>query len=224
MKLDQQDMVHRLNGQTLRLLPERAIYWQEKDVLLVADLHLGKEATFRAAGIPLPEGPSGETLSRLTAVLRHTGSSRLIVLGDLFHGDNAILAMSASIDNWRRQHQDLAVELVAGSHDRWSGQIPQTWQIKVHYQPLVEEPFILCHYPESSATTYCLAGHLHPGIVLKDRSRADALRLPCFYFGREYGVLPPFGEFTGLTPLSPGPGDTLYVIGDGEIITLPSRL
>ncbi|MDJ0623378.1 MAG: ligase-associated DNA damage response endonuclease PdeM [Desulfocapsaceae bacterium] len=223
MKTDQHDVVHHCNGQNLLLLPERAIYWQDENALLAADLHLGKEATFRAAGIPLPEGPSSETLVRLTAALQRTGASSLIILGDLFHGDNAIAAISTLMDDWRRLHQGLVIELVAGSHDHWSGQIPEQWQIEVHHSSLVRGPFTLRHYPEAVDNSYCLAGHLHPGVVLKDRSRADAMRLPCFYFGKEFGVLPPFGEFTGLTPLSPFSEDILFVIGDGQVIALPSK-
>ena len=40
----------------LRLLPERAVWWAEQETLLVADLHLGKPASFRAGGAPVPEG------------------------------------------------------------------------------------------------------------------------------------------------------------------------
>lgn len=224
MKEAQHDLVHRICGQTLHLLPERAIYWQEKSVLLAADLHLGKEATFRAAGIPLPEGPSNETLKRLTSVLRRTGAVKLIVLGDLFHGNKAIPAVAPFLEEWRHQHQNLLIDLVVGSHDRWSGEIPKSWRIEAHRESLLHKPFILRHYPAAFEDGYCLAGHLHPGVVLRDRSRADALRLPCFYFGKEFGVLPPFGEFTGLIPISPDPKDTLFVIGDGQVFALPQKL
>ena len=45
-----------LAGEAVRLLPERAIYWERERALVVADLHWGKAATFRAAGVPLPPG------------------------------------------------------------------------------------------------------------------------------------------------------------------------
>ncbi len=37
-----------LRGQHLVLLPERAAYWREQEMLLIADMHCGKAATFRA--------------------------------------------------------------------------------------------------------------------------------------------------------------------------------
>ena len=52
-------------GETLVLLPERAAYWPARKSLFVADFHLGKAATFRRAGIPLPSGTTSENVERL---------------------------------------------------------------------------------------------------------------------------------------------------------------
>ena len=41
-------------GEPLHLLPERALWWPAARVLFVADLHLGKAATYRALGQPVP--------------------------------------------------------------------------------------------------------------------------------------------------------------------------
>ena len=42
-------------GERLVLLPEKAVFWPSEKTLIVADLHLGKTAAFRAAGIGVPE-------------------------------------------------------------------------------------------------------------------------------------------------------------------------
>jgi metallophosphoesterase superfamily enzyme len=52
------------------LLPGRAAFLPASATLLVADLHLGKAATFRQAGIPVPEGSAQADLARLTPVPR----------------------------------------------------------------------------------------------------------------------------------------------------------
>lgn len=46
----------RCAGYTFQLLPQRALWWASEKTLLVADVHLGKGATFRALGQPLPRG------------------------------------------------------------------------------------------------------------------------------------------------------------------------
>ncbi|MBT8334914.1 MAG: DEAD/DEAH box helicase, partial [Deltaproteobacteria bacterium] len=122
------DITHTLCGQTLHLMPERCVFWQEERALLAADLHLGKEGTFRAAGIPLPDGPSLETLERLKLALERTGARRLFILGDLFHGENAVATVAPIMDVWRHNHP-LAIDLISGSHDQWSGELPKAWQI-----------------------------------------------------------------------------------------------
>ena len=213
------DITHILCGQTLHLMPERCVFWQEEQALLVADLHLGKEGTFRAAGIPLPDGPSRETLERLKLALERTEARRLFVLGDLFHGENAVATVAPIVNAWRHNHP-VAIDLMSGSHDRWSGELPKAWQIRVHHEPFHFGPFTFCHYPEEHPQTYCLAGHLHPGVLLKDRSNTDALRLPCFWFGKTSAVLPAFGFFTGLTMVKRQPGCACFVIADTMVVPL----
>ena len=56
-----------ISGEQLDLLPEKAIWWPRRRTLLVADVHCGKDATFRAMGVPVPvrEGEWGASgLSR----------------------------------------------------------------------------------------------------------------------------------------------------------------
>jgi uncharacterized protein len=53
----------------LNLLPERAAFAPAAKTLFVADLHLGKAATFRAFGAPAPTGVSEETLRRLADLI-----------------------------------------------------------------------------------------------------------------------------------------------------------
>ena len=55
-----------VDGQTLMLLPEKAIFLPESDTLLVADAHFGKATSFRQLGVPVPKGTTEETLGVLT--------------------------------------------------------------------------------------------------------------------------------------------------------------
>ena len=103
-----------LAGETVTLLPERALYWPRRAALLIADLHLGKDATFRASGVPLPGGTTAADLARLSVALERSGARRLVILGDFFHArrgrDPALLAEVAA---WRAAHADLEIVLVA---------------------------------------------------------------------------------------------------------------
>ena len=53
-----------LYGQRLVLLPERAVFWKQAKMLIVADPHFGKAQVFRDSGIPIPGGPTAEDIRR----------------------------------------------------------------------------------------------------------------------------------------------------------------
>jgi hypothetical protein len=42
-------------GQQIWLSPERCIYWEEQQTLVLSDMHIGKSAHFRKAGIAIPQ-------------------------------------------------------------------------------------------------------------------------------------------------------------------------
>ena len=46
-------------------------------------------------------------------------------------------------------------------------------------------------------------------------------RLPCFWFSRSVGVLPAFGDFTGLSDVEPLTGDRVFVIARDEVLEVP---
>ena len=69
----------------MRPLAAGALYWQEEDTLLVADLHLEKGAAFAALGMLLPPYDTRTTLERLAKVIAAVEPSRVVALGDSFH-------------------------------------------------------------------------------------------------------------------------------------------
>lgn len=214
------DIVFELRGEPLRLLPERAVYHEKAGTLLVADPHFGKSAAFRAAGLAVPGGTTAGTLARLDAVLARTGARRLVVLGDFFHARaGQVPAMLDALAAWRARHSGLDVVLVRGNHDRNAGDPPPELEIWSVEPPLVEGPFALSHHPQPVSGCYALAGHLHPAVVLRGAARQRE-RLPCFWFGAEVGVLPAFGEFTGMAEIRPGAGDRVFVSTGDEVLAV----
>lgn len=205
-------------GETLWLLPERAIWWPAGGMLMVADAHIGKAAAFRALGQPVPPGTTADNLARLrTLALRHPARD-LVFLGDFLHARAArTAAVLLALHDWRRAlPARLRVTLVRGNHDLHAGDPPAELHIDVVTEPLAAGPFALCHMPGRSAAGYVLAGHLHPAFSLRGAG-ADAVRLPCFLFDEEGAILPAFGAFTGHATVRPAPGARVFVIGDGRV-------
>jgi DNA ligase-associated metallophosphoesterase len=205
-------------GESLELLPERALLWPARATLVLADPHFGKTAAFRAGGIPVPPGTTTQDLARLDSLVRTRTPGRLVILGDFFHARAGraedILAQIAA---WRERNPQLAIDLVAGNHDRRAGAPPAAWRIRVHEAPLADGPFLFCHEPPDRvpARRYALAGHVHPAFSMEDRT--SRLRAPCFLFGARRALLPAFGGFTGTRSVRPEPGERVYVVGEDEV-------
>ncbi|MFT3721471.1 ligase-associated DNA damage response endonuclease PdeM [Pseudorhodoferax sp.] len=212
-------------GEALALLPERALWWPARRTLLVADLHLGKAASFRAAGQPVPVGTTQRNLARLDALIARHAPRQLVVLGDFLHAASARTpALLAALADWRARHAALAVTLVRGNHDGHAGDPPPGLDIATVDEPHRLGPFACCHHPRPHAmpsTPFVLAGHLHPACVLHGPGR-DRLRLPCFVAEAGQAVLPAFGEFTGGWRVEAAPGRRRYVVGGGQVWALPA--
>ena len=213
------DLHLELAGEPVRLLPERALFWPGACALIVADVHWGKAAAFRSAGIPIPGGATRRVLDRLDAAIARTGARRMIVLGDLFPARAGRVATRTitALRSWREEREHLEIQLVRGNHDRHAGDPPIDLRVNCLDAPTFLPPFVLRHEPRPADAGYTLAGHVHPGIVLSGRGLFTE-RLACFVVGERMAVLPAFGSFTGMGRIRPEDGDRVLAIADDEIV------
>jgi DNA ligase-associated metallophosphoesterase len=211
----------RVGGEPLTLLPEKAAFLAERRTLLVADLHIGKAVSFRGLGVPVPRGTTSETLAALGTLIDRLAARRVVVLGDFLHSARAHAAATlAVLERWRGEHAALDLLLVRGNHDRRAGDPPRRLGIETIDEPLRLGGLALCHHPRAETGAYVLGGLLHPCVTLAAGAR-DRLRLPCFWFGPQRGVLPAFGAFTGLQAIRPAPGDRVFAIADDRVAEVP---
>lgn len=203
-----------IRGETLMPRWDRTLLWPAQNTVFVADVHLGKSASFRSMGVPLPTGSTGETLRRLSESVQN--ASRLVILGDLWHAK-----AGRSPENecawhaWLEDHQEMETWLVQGNHDLKSGDLSHP---RLRILPSGERlgPFSLIHEPDK-AEGYALGGHLHPGVVLEGKGH-DRFRLPCFWFRQAYAVLPAFGELTGCATIRPAGEDFIWAVAGNRVL------
>ncbi len=207
-------------GERLQLHPDRAVYWPARRVLFLADLHLGKGAHFRRAGIAVPRLVSDVNFARLRGLIEEFQPARVLLLGDLFHsGHNhvwgAFCAFTASF-------ADLTFELVPGNHDILPPACYEEARLVMHEEIIALGPFSLSHHPlreeQRLPGKYNLCGHVHPCVKLVDRT--GAMKLPCFFFGQQEGILPAFGEFTGCAEVKARPGDQVFVLAEDTVLAV----
>jgi uncharacterized protein len=78
-------VLHTIHQNNFWLSPDRSVFWEEENALIVSDLHIGKAGHFRKAGIPVSQRIYTEDLQRLLAAILLFKADRLIIVGDLSH-------------------------------------------------------------------------------------------------------------------------------------------
>lgn len=208
-----------VKDQEFILAPEKAIYWVEQQTLILSDLHLGKSGHFQKSGIPVPSGVNDENLERLDYLLARFEPRHVFFLGDLFHSDKN--QEWNLFKQWRTKYPAVSMILALGNHDFYS---PEEYEaLGLICSSLIDTPpFIFCHdhtLVKASNEDYIISGHIHPSVILKGKAR-QRLRIPCFYFGNEFGLLPAFGGFTGTHPIVPKRDEQIFGIVNSEIVEM----
>ncbi len=207
---------------SLQLLPEGAVYLADSATLVVADLHLGKSAAFRAKGLPVPEGDNARDLGRMQALVEKLGAARLVIAGDLFHAASGITPeLHAAIDAFL-DFIGIPVTLVLGNHDAKIRGIPP--RLHPVDQLDLAAGLVVIHDPAHAVgSALHLCGHLHPIVKVSDGKRTS-LRFPCFLKRGNSLVLPSFGSFTGGAVMHPQSDDRIFVALRDKMIELPQNL
>jgi DNA ligase-associated metallophosphoesterase len=182
-------------GQRWRAFPQGALYWVERDALIVADLHFEKASAYAARGQMLPPYDSRATLDALDALIGQTAPREIWCLGDSFHDTDATDRMDESI---RARLTKLTASCrwtwITGNHDprpapELGGETIEEMRI---------DGVILRHEALRGESDPEISGHFHPKWRLSLRGRSVSRR--CFVLGARKLIVPAFGSLTG------GPG------------------
>lgn len=204
-------------------MAQRAVFWKEQKILLIADPHFGKAASFRSHGIAIPRGTTQYDLDRLAILISLHQPRQLIVLGDLIHSTRSkSWNVLDQLQRWRTEFSDLKIMLIQGNHDRESGDPPVELNIDRIQNEYRVGTIIFSHQPRRRAAGYTIAGHVHPAVSLKGKGRRHE-RFPCFYFSPDYAILPSFGSFTGHHLIRPAAEDRVYIVAEDQIMPAPKR-
>lgn len=207
-----------IKGNSFRLSPDFALYWQDLQWLIIADAHFSKETHFRKHGIAIPAAILLEDLRRVDVLIKTYAPQRVVFLGDMFHSEN-----NPGIDafaKWRNGN-NMPIDLVIGNHDILDRSRYADLNIDIHEDKIIANNIVLAHddLSEIPEGHYLLHGHIHPCIRLAGKAK-QSMRLPCFWFGKEKGVLPSFGTFTGGHAITPNKTDQVFAIADAQIVRI----
>ena len=191
------------------------MYWKQEDMLLLADVHLGKISHFRKHGSAVPKSAIYKNFERLQDVVNTFTPKIICFLGDLFHSN--LNTEWHLFKDWVAEQQ-ASIVLVVGNHDIIDPKRYTSIQVQLTSEWILGN-FLLTHKPEERPELYNFSGHIHPGIKLRGIGR-QFLKLPAFFQKTNQLILPAFGEFTGNHILTPKEEDTVFAVTPEEVILI----
>lgn len=175
-------------GTELGLLPSRGVYWAERRMLVVSDLHLGKsERMARRGGPLLPPYETIETLTRLASDIEAHSPAVVLCLGDSFDDSKAADSLGeAERQTLARLQAGRKWLWVEGNHDPGPLSVGGT-----HLSEYRDDALVFRHIAESGAAPGEVSGHWHP------KARVGGSSRPCFLMDNRRLILPAYGCYTG---------------------------
>ena len=178
-------------AQILHALPSGGLYWPARDLLCVADLHLGKSYRMaRRGGVLLPPYETVETLDRLARDIALLAPATVICLGDSFDDLTAAQGLTDPV-------RDHLTSLMAGRRWIWVLGNHDPGPLDLGGTHLAEHrngPLMFRHIAEPGAQGE-VSGHYHPKLRLQLRGRSITRR--CLLFDDTRLILPAYGAYTG---------------------------
>jgi uncharacterized protein len=114
----------------LELLAAKAVWDPQRQVLFVADLHLGKAETFQVHGIPLPSDGDAATLNGLLDLAHQLLPQQVVVLGDLIHSRLGLTAELRSKLAALPELLGCPLRLIGGNHEQGCPRNrPRSWAL-----------------------------------------------------------------------------------------------
>jgi DNA ligase-associated metallophosphoesterase len=181
-----------LAGERLMLDPAGALFWPERHLLAVSDLHLEKGSSYARRGMLLPPWDTRATLDRLSLLLRHWRPETLVLLGDSFHDSGAAGRLGQEdAARLRAIAGGLRLIWVRGNHDPeppdgLGGEAVAEFELG---------PLRFRHQALARLSEPEISGHFHPKATVP--ARGTGICRACFVADGRRLLMPAFGAYTG---------------------------
>jgi putative SbcD/Mre11-related phosphoesterase len=184
----------------------KTLFFPEKGILAIGDLHLGFEYQLQQSGLIIPERQVQEVkeeLERIFEEIKEKGFKikKIVFLGDIKHSFSYQWKERnyfREITEFLKKYADEKnIMLVKGNHDT----IDYSFSDKLK-DYFIKEDIAFTHghvlFPEvfNDKVKTIVMGHLHPSILLSDRQNIKREKYKCFLIGKfrkkEVIILPSF--------------------------------
>ena len=178
------------NNHKFQISKDGILYWFDKQIAIISDLHLEKGSSFGPSGQFLPPYDSEETLTKLLSTIKNYNITKVILLGDTFHDKNALSRMSNKVlilfETFIKKYE---VIFVLGNHETKM----QLENIKFFNEYVLDGIHFI--HQTSKKSIYQISGHYHP--VATIRTGSKKITGKCFIHEQYNLIMPSYGVYTG---------------------------
>jgi hypothetical protein len=185
----------------VEIFPGGAAMIEDENTLVVADMHLGSEASLEHEGMSIPRVQTRKIEHYMKTMVAALEPSKVIVAGDLKHNFSRNL-----IQEWQDVRAfvemlggSVPLEVIKGNHDNFLGMILREYDVPLRQETMCGDFRIVHGHAGSLTGNMTIMGHIHPSIRLRDGVGAS-LKDHCFLFDDRRGVL----ILPALSLISPG--------------------
>jgi putative SbcD/Mre11-related phosphoesterase len=173
---------------------DRAVYLPAADALVVADLHVGRDA---ASNVHARLGEHGDLTERFDALLAYYDPAEAVIAGDLLHSFDSLPTGTAETVHELREiaaDADCRVVVTPGNHD---SMLDELWDGTTADEYCLSGTDIVVTHgheaPDADADLY-VVGHDHPTIDIEGQRHPCYLHAPDHYEGADVLMLPSFSR------------------------------
>jgi len=155
----------------VEIYPGGAAHIVDENALVVADMHLGVEASLESEGLSVPRVQTKKILQYMDQIIERVRPETVVVAGDLKHNFNRNL-----IEEWQEVTkfvEQLAgrteLECIKGNHDNFLNLILREHGVPPVKKELIYEDVQIVHgHVAVERRGLTIIGHIHPSLRLRD--------------------------------------------------------
>ena len=172
----------------------KTLFFPEKGILAIGDLHLGFEYQLQQSGVLVPEQQVKEVIEELKTIFKRIKQKslklkKIVFIGDIKHSFSYEWKeknyFNEVINFLKNYVKDKDIILIKGNHDT----IDYSFSDKLQNY-YIDGELVFCHGHELFEEIFnekiktIVMGHLHPSVILSDKQNIKREKYKCFLVGK----------------------------------------
>jgi hypothetical protein len=186
---------------------DRAVYLPGPSTLVLADVHLGRDAT---SNVEMSLGEREDVTGRFAALVERFGPDEVVLAGDLLHSFSSLpRGVLETVESLRETADGAGARVLVtpGNHDTMLDEVWKGPTTREH--PIGEWVVTHGHEPPETTARGYIVGHDHPAIEIAGQRRPCYLYGKGVYRGADVLMLPAFTRLAAGTPVNGARGGDL---------------